>query len=400
MFSQALKPGWNMVKFGEVVKNANLVESNHETNGIERIVGLEHIDPENLHIRRWNSSENSTSFTRKFLPGQTLFGKRRAYQRKVAYAEFEGICSGDILTFEPKSNEVLLPEFLPFICQSEAFFDYAIGTSAGSLSPRTSWTALKDFEFRLPPLEIQKRISEILWAADEAAEGFRKSYSSTWDALLALSNRYFPYPTGNQAQKQIQLGDYCTLQSGYPFKSRDYSKQGDKLLRCSNVGVNSTVWTEDVTRYWPTERRPEVSDYILKTGDIVIAMDRPFISEGFKIARLTEADMPCLLLQRVGRFIPLKSLDSDYLWAFLHSASYMRQLFASQQGTDLPHISKFDIESTRLPVPDFDVQKEIAHSFNQVESAKAKIWSQIASMSGLAKELSTLIYGNQEGAHV
>jgi type I restriction enzyme S subunit len=162
MSKGALKSGWKKMKFGDVVKNANLVERNPAGAGIERIVGLEHIEPENLHIRRWDSSEESSSFTRKFVPGQTLFGKRRAYQRKVAFAEFEGICSGDILTFESKNPKLLQPELLPFICQTDAFFNYALGTSAGSLSPRTSWAALQDFEFPLPPLDEQKRIAEIL----------------------------------------------------------------------------------------------------------------------------------------------------------------------------------------------------------------------------------------------
>jgi restriction endonuclease S subunit len=170
MSEKPLKPGWKLVKFGDVVRNANLVVRDPVANGIERIVGLEHLDPENLHIRRWNSYEDATSFSRKFVPGQTLFGKRRTYQRKVAYAEFEGICSGDILTLESREKNILLPELLPFICQSEAFFDYALGTSAGSLSPRTSWTALKDFEFPLPPLEEQKRIAEILWAVNQTVE--------------------------------------------------------------------------------------------------------------------------------------------------------------------------------------------------------------------------------------
>lgn len=186
-----LKPGWKMVKFGEVVKNANLVERDPEANDIERIVGLEHIDPENLHIRRWNSVADGTSFTRKFVPGQTLFGKRRAYQRKVAYAEFEGICSGDILTFEPKNRKVLLPELLPFICQSDAFFDHALGTSAGSLSPRTSWTALQDFEFPLPPLDEQKRIAEILWAADEAAEAYESVLLSLERSIDVYGDKNF-----------------------------------------------------------------------------------------------------------------------------------------------------------------------------------------------------------------
>ena len=125
-------------------------------------------------MRRWNYADERTSFTRQFVPGQTLFVKLREYKRKVAFAEFEGICSGDILTFEPKDKKILLPELLPFICQSDTFFDHALGTSAGSLSPRTSWKALQEFEFSLPPLDEQKRIAEILWAADEAVEQLRR----------------------------------------------------------------------------------------------------------------------------------------------------------------------------------------------------------------------------------
>lgn len=178
------------VKFGDVVRNANLSERNPGSVGIERIVGLEHLDPENLHIRRWNTLENGTSFTRKFVPGQTLFGKRRAYQRKVAFAEFKGICSGDILTFEPKDPNVLLPELLPFICQTDVFFDHALGTSAGSLSPRTSYKALQDFEFPLPPIEEQKRIAEILWAADELAEQYLHNDRALLSQEHALSSSH------------------------------------------------------------------------------------------------------------------------------------------------------------------------------------------------------------------
>lgn len=133
------KTGWPIGKFGDVVKNDNLVERNPESTGNDRIVGLEHIDPENLHIRSWNSFENGTSFTRKFVPGQTLFGKRRAYQRKVVYAEFEGFCSGDILTFEPIDKTVLLPDYfllsarrmpfsiMPWVLQQVRFLREQVG---------------------------------------------------------------------------------------------------------------------------------------------------------------------------------------------------------------------------------------------------------------------------------
>jgi type I restriction enzyme S subunit len=99
--------GLRQVKFGKVVRNVDVSVSNPVEQGIERYIGLEHIDPESLHIKRWGLIEDGTSFTRKFVPGQVLFGKRRAYQRKVAVAEFEGICSGDILVFEPADNELI-----------------------------------------------------------------------------------------------------------------------------------------------------------------------------------------------------------------------------------------------------------------------------------------------------
>jgi type I restriction enzyme S subunit len=87
----------------------------------------------------------------------------------VAFAEFDGICSGDIMVFQAK-NDVLLPELLPFIVQSEGFFHCAVDTSAGSLSPRTKFNDLANYEFLLPPKEEQARLAELLWAADEVVE--------------------------------------------------------------------------------------------------------------------------------------------------------------------------------------------------------------------------------------
>lgn len=217
------KNNWDKIAFGDVVNNLNLTERDPIGAEIERIVGLEHLDPENLHIRRWNNIEDGTSFSKKFVPGQTLFGKRRAYQKKVAYAEFEAICSGDILVFESKDPKVLLPELLPFICQTDVFFDYALGTSAGSLSPRTSWTALKEFKFPLPPLPEQKRIAEILWAADEAVE---KCLIAEYQLIFLknqLSKSLLETVNGNGTISK--LGDYIELISGQHITAKDYKNE-------------------------------------------------------------------------------------------------------------------------------------------------------------------------------
>lgn len=99
------KSGWRRVRFGDVVECVNDAVAVPQAAGIERVVGLDHLDPGSLHIKRWADIEEGTTFTRRFRSGQVLFGKRRAYQRKLAVAEFDGICSGDILVFEPQKDD-------------------------------------------------------------------------------------------------------------------------------------------------------------------------------------------------------------------------------------------------------------------------------------------------------
>lgn len=176
--NKALKPGWRRVKFGDVVRLSKARSQDPLADGIERYVGLEHLEPGDLRIRRWGSVAEGVTFTSVFQPGQVLFGKRRAYQRKVAVADFSGVCSGDIYVLETKDAQVLLPELLPFVCQTDAFFDHAVGTSAGSLSPRTNWTSLASYEFSLPPPEEQEKITFLLAYSDEYIYQIQSTRSS------------------------------------------------------------------------------------------------------------------------------------------------------------------------------------------------------------------------------
>ena len=148
-----------------------------EAAGFKRYVGLEHLTPGDLTIRRYGDVAAGTTFTSVFRPGQVLFGKRRAYQRKLGVPDFSGVCSGDIYVLESKNHRYLLRELLPFICQTDAFFEHAIGTSAGSLSPRTNWQSLATYEFALPPLEDQRRIVRALHASDDLSKALRLEHA-------------------------------------------------------------------------------------------------------------------------------------------------------------------------------------------------------------------------------
>ncbi|WP_223855116.1 restriction endonuclease subunit S [Ralstonia solanacearum] len=250
--NKSLKLGWRQVKFGDVVQLSRARSQDPLADGIERYVGLEHLEPGDLRIRSWGDVADGVTFTSVFQPGQVLFGKRRAYQRKVAVADFSGVCSGDIYVLEPKDPKVLLPELLPFICQTDAFFDHAVGTSAGSLSPRTNWTSLADFEFALPPIDEQTRVVAAMAAYDECFESCRSLQASGKVLLQSLLDRMWskfprqkiasliqarliePPQDGNHGEKHPKASDY--VPEGVPFVMASDLKAGTvDFAHCSKI---------------------------------------------------------------------------------------------------------------------------------------------------------------------
>ncbi|MDH4230637.1 MAG: restriction endonuclease subunit S [Nitrospirota bacterium] len=347
MKSRSLKAGWKMVKFGDVVKNINLVERDPAKAGIDRIVGLEHIDPENLHVKRWDIPENGTSFTRKFVPGQTLFGKRRAYQRKVAFAEFEGICSGDILTFESKNPKILLPELLPFICQTDEFFNHALGTSAGSLSPRTSWSALQNFEFPLPPLDEQKHIAEILWAADEAVEKYATLTKEINQYVEAVIEKNLTSTDSGSV-----LGDYCPSDGvrigpfGSLLHAKDYQSQGIPVVMPADI-EDGVIQKDKVARI-SFQKAKELENYCLCENDILL----PRRGDLAKRAIVLKPQAGWLCGTGTIRIRLKDGVNPHAVFLAVTSASANRWLNRFAVGTTMPNLNASTIKKMPLHLPD------------------------------------------------
>src|SRR5690606_18023462 len=147
-----LKPGWRRVKFGEVVRQVK-EKVDPTTSGLERYIAGEHMDTDDLRIRRWGEIGDGylgPAFHMHFKPGQVLYGSRRTYLRKVAVADFEGICANTTFVLEAADPNKLLPEFLPFVMQTEAFHEHSKRESKGSVNPYVNFSDLAWYEFALP----------------------------------------------------------------------------------------------------------------------------------------------------------------------------------------------------------------------------------------------------------
>jgi len=263
------RTGWKRVRFGEVVQNVNETEREPHKNGIERFIGLEHLEPGSLHVRRWGNVADGTTFTRRCRVGQVLFGKRRAYQRKVAVAEFDAVVSGDIYAFTPK-NDQLIPELLPFLCMSDRFFEHAVGTSAGSLSPRTNWSSLASFEFDIPPIDQQRRLAEILWAVDEV----RVSLSSVISDAQGYKETLLEWCFSAERSVKIRLGALCGNKGirigpfGSQLHAHEYVDEGIPVVMPANLGTDQIV--QDDLKLITLKKADELGVHKLEEGDILL----------------------------------------------------------------------------------------------------------------------------------
>ncbi|MEF3047162.1 restriction endonuclease subunit S [Pseudotabrizicola sp. L79] len=211
------KAGWTRVRFDQIATQINDRVDNPAEAGVERYVGLEHLDPDSLRIRRWGEPTDVESTKLRFQPGDIIFGKRRVYQRKVAVADFEGICSAHAMVLRAKPGEVL-PDFLPFFMQSDLFMERALSISVGSLSPTINWKALAAEEFLLPPIQEQARLVELLTGLDLC----RSNYAACIDAIhtmkraavrdeFALRKAHAHQRIG---EKAFTLTDLCRIRTG------------------------------------------------------------------------------------------------------------------------------------------------------------------------------------------
>ena len=160
-----LPDGWTRVRFDQMARtfSKRVDPAEAET---DVYVGLEHLDPDSLRIARHGSPSDVKGNKLRFEPGHIIFGKRRAYQRKLAVADTYGICSAHAMVLEAKP-EVVDPDFLPFFMQSDRFMDRAVQISVGGLSPTINWKTLRKQEFVVPPLDRQRELVEVFRGVED-----------------------------------------------------------------------------------------------------------------------------------------------------------------------------------------------------------------------------------------
>ena len=358
-----LKKGWTKVAFGDVVRLSRERSRDPLSDGFERYIGLEHLDPEDLKIRRWGNVEDGTTFTSVFRAGQVLFGKRRSYQKKLAVPDFDGVCSGDIYVLEPK-NEHLLPELLPFICQTDSFFDHAVGTSAGSLSPRTNWKSLAEYEFALPPLDEQRRIAEVLEANINLIESLIIQFNTLEKLKLSLRSLLLSH----YDDSMCLLSEIARFRSGNGITVSQLPKEKNPEYPVPVFGGNGiagyTKTPMDLVPV-PTVVIGRVGEYC---GAIYIAREPAWVSDN------------ALFMSELH-----KSINEDYL-AICLSLSGLSLL---RSGGAQPLVNQKIVGNLMIPLPSIKVQQKIVNQDKKIVICQDATARKIAKTKKLSNKLLT-----------
>lgn len=351
---------WVEINFGQVVENANSHEKAPLENGINRYISLEHIDSGSFKIRRWGDLvSEKTSFTKVFRQGDTLFGKRRSYLKKVARAEFDGICSSDILVFRPKNG--LLNDLIPFIVSSNKFIKYAVSTSAGSLSPRTKWKDLAKLRFRLPAKsEYQKAILELFKSLEKQIE----CLEGQENALLLTKRKMLK----DLFSDEHNFGGYLTAKDYITISFGDISENISKRVDPTQTELNIYVGLEHLdTNNLRIERHgiPEDvkgSKFYISKGDIIFGKRRAYQR---KVA-VSDFEGICSAHSMVLR-AKEKNIKKNFLPYFMQSDTFMDRAMQISEGSLSPTIKWKELKKQEFIIPKKEYQEKLCDLFMEFD---------------------------------
>lgn len=291
-------------------------------------------------------------------PPVIVFGD---HTRCFKYVDFEFAMGAD-------GTKILVPK----VESNMKFLYYALkALNIPSAGYSRHYKFLKEARIPLPPLDEQKRIARILDAADALRAKRRESLAQLDTLLQSTFLDMFGDPVTNpMGWDVVPLAEVCNIITGFAFPSGEFLPKhaGHALCRGVNVGIGTINWRERVD--WTEEQSSEMERFRLAVNDIVLAMDRPWISTGLKIAIVKEADLPALLVQRVSRIRCPDDATLALVYALINSPKFEHH--CSPTETTIPHISPKDIKGFPIIQPPIDSQRRFEAIVRSVEQQKIR----------------------------
>ncbi|WP_412497659.1 restriction endonuclease subunit S [Vibrio furnissii] len=245
------------------------------------------------------------------------------------------------------------PTYLFYMVWNDAFRFIGTNAMAGAAGQKRVGTPfLKQLEIPLPPLAEQKRIAAILDKADAIRQKRKQAIELADEFLRSVFLDMFGDPVTNpKGLKKAPITELADIITGFAFKSSEYiteSEDSVRLCRGANTLTGYFDWSDTV--FWPKGKLEKLERYLICEKDIILAMDRPWISSGLKVCIFPENEPSTYLVQRVARLRPKLQIFSDYIYSCIKSQSFEKHCCPTE--TTVPHISPVELKEFEVLIPD------------------------------------------------
>jgi hypothetical protein len=374
--------GWRKRRFDEMAVMVNDRIDDPAEAEVGHYVGLEHLDSDSLTIHRWGAPSDVEATKLRFRAGDIIFGRRRVYQRKLAVAHFDGICSAHAMVLRAKPD-VVLPEFLPFFMQSDLFMERAKEISVGSLSPTINWKTLAEEEFALPSLEEQRRIAALL-AQFQALDDRLFKLKMTADDLLE-AEREHAFTDSRLIRKPLSAIASVRYGLGQPPQE---VPEGVAMIRATNIDRGRIV-AKDLMRIDPNAI-PDSRRVFLEEGEILLVRSGAYTGDSALITKEwagSVAGYDLVICPDSDRINP--QYLAHFLLARRTVVSVLRALSAR---TAQPHLNADDMAGISVPRPDMSLQTEAVERMTRIQQCIESLLLRLDNLKRLKSSVVTAMW--------
>ncbi|MBJ8367972.1 MULTISPECIES: restriction endonuclease subunit S [Enterobacteriaceae] len=283
------------------------------------------------------------------IPAGNIIVPTRMALGKVAINTIDLAINQDLKALFIKDNDIVDRDYLFRWLESQSSLIESEGK--GATVKGITLPFLKGLNVPIPPINEQKRIAAIL----DKAEGIRQKREQAMklanDFLRTTFLNMFGDPVENPKNlKKAPITELAEVITGFAFKSNEYisdAPESVRLCRGANTLTGYLDWAD--TKFWPKNKLEKLDNYLIKAGDIILAMDRPWISSGLKVCIFPENQRETYLVQRVARLRPRCESYTNYIYSCIKSPAFEKHCCPTE--TTVPHISPVELKNFEVLIP-------------------------------------------------